>query len=150
MKNKAWPWQRWIFLLGGAIGLFSVYFFQEYLDLYSLLQGERPQRLDIRSEYQTVELQSFVVNKVFRYLLNDLCAMSLIYALFHERKYLRFAFWVLLVGLFILLPIYLMLYLSQPPGLSSMIAHLHRLVLNPVLMMLLIPAFYYQRQVARR
>lgn len=149
MKSNNQHLKRLLFILLGGGGLFSVYFFQDYLDFYSLLQGEPLQRSEIRSEYQNLNPLAFVVNKVIRYLLNDLFAMAIIYGLFFEIKYLRFAFWVLLFGLLFLLPSYLFLYLSQPAGFSSMIAHLHRLVLNPVLMMLLIPAFYYQRKLAR-
>ena len=46
-------------------------------------------------------------------------------------------------GLIVLLPF---IYLSAVPGYSSMVSHLHRLVLNPVLMMLLIPALWHQRR----
>ncbi|MDZ7846825.1 MAG: hypothetical protein U5L96_08670 [Owenweeksia sp.] len=53
-------------------------------------------------------------------------------------------------GLFVLLPIYLYLYLQQPAGFSSMLSHLHRVVMNPVLMMLLIPAFAAQRRGAKK
>ncbi|QNR24815.1 exosortase F system-associated membrane protein [Croceimicrobium hydrocarbonivorans] len=138
--------KRLLLLLVGCLGLFLVYFFQHYLDFYHLFQGKAPQELNYSSDFIEVDPRVFSVNKVIRYLLNDLFAMALISALFPQGRYVRFALFVLMFGLFILVPIYLWLYLSQPVGFSSLIGHLHRLVMNPVLMMLLIPAFFYQKR----
>lgn len=142
--------KRRFYLIIGAFGLFIVYLFQSYLDVYSILiEWELPQKIEYTSDYSTVnDPFAYTVNKIFRYLLNDLFGISIIYGLFGEKKYVRFAFYVLLFGLFILLPIYLTIFFLQPEGFTSMLGHLHRIVLNPVLMMLLIPAFYYQKKMA--
>ena len=140
--------QRILFLLLGAAGLFLIYLFQDYLDFYSVIfRWQAPSYLHYTSAYQQVEVLPFVINKACRYVINDLCSIALIYGIFYERKYVRFAFYVMMFGLLILLPAYLALYFWQPPGFSSMLSHLHRLVMNPVLMMLLIPAFFYQRRI---
>lgn len=141
--------ERWLFLLGGALGLFLVYFFQDYLDFYSVLfRWEMPHRLDYTASYTDIRAFPFVINKALRYLCNDLFSIAIIYGIFYEKKYARFAFLVMLFGLLVLLPIYLFIYLRQPVGFSSMLSHLHRVVMNPVLMMLLIPAFFYQKRLA--
>ncbi|WP_421754523.1 exosortase F system-associated membrane protein [Croceimicrobium sp.] len=138
--------KRLLLLFIGCGGLFLVYFFQHYLDFYHLLQGQAPQELNYSSDFIEVDPWAFAVNKVIRYVLNDLFAIALISALFPDGRYVRFALFVLMFGLFVLVPIYIWLYLSQPAGFSSLIGHLHRLVMNPVLMMLLIPAFFYQKR----
>lgn len=139
--------KRWLFIALGMFGLFVVYLFQDYLDFHSILFKARlPQKLDYATSYTDTETFPFVVNKVGRYLFNDLFSISIIYGIFGEKKYARFAMYVMFFGLLVLLPIYLWLYLAQPAGLSSMISHLHRVVMNPVLMMLLIPAFFFQRK----
>jgi len=146
---KQFGYTRILFILVGAIGLFLVYFFQHYLDFHSVLfKGEWPQELNYSSDFKQVESIPFIVNKLGRYLLNDLFTIAIIYGLFYEKKYLRFAFLVLLFGLIVLLPSYLFLYLAKPVGFSSLLSHLHRIVLNPVLMMLLIPAYFYQRRIS--
>jgi exosortase F-associated protein len=150
-RIKAFGFSRILFLLIGALGLFLVYFFQHYLDFNTLiLKGELPQELNYSANFTDVETVPFVVNKVGRYLLNDLFTIAIVYGLFYEGKYLRFAFAVLLFGLVFLLPTYLILYLSKPAGFSSLLSHLHRIVLNPVLMMLLIPSFFYQRKISKQ
>lgn len=142
--------KRWLYLISGAIGLLLVYVFQFHLDIYSILfEFQAPERIEYTSDYESISnTTAFIVNKVFRYLLNDGFAIMIIYALFEEKKYVRFSVWVLVFGLFVLLPIYLAVFLMRPEGFSSMIGHLHRIILNPVLMMMLIPAFYYQKTYA--
>jgi len=137
---------RIVYVLGGAVGLFLVYFFQHHLDFHSVLfHFEAPKVLSHSHDFIPEDKFPFIVNKIGRYLVNDLFTIAIIYGLFYEKKYLRFSFLVLLFGLLLLLPIYLILFLANIEGFSSLLTHLHRLVLNPVLMMLLIPAFFYQR-----
>jgi exosortase F-associated protein len=90
-------------------------------------------------------IYKFLFNRTIRFLLNDLFMIGLIYALFKERKYVVFALWVQLAGVvFLLLPYYI-LKLYFPSYNGPLISYLHRLILNPTLLLLLIPAFYYQK-----
>jgi exosortase F-associated protein len=109
------------------------------------------QRIDFASMLYAIENPTyrFLANRFFRFLLNDTLAILLIYALFTERKYVVFALWVQLFGfVFLLLP-YFMLKIYWPAYNGPMINFLHRIILNPTLIMLLIPAFYYQRSLTK-
>jgi exosortase F-associated protein len=87
----------------------------------------------------------FIVNRSVRFVLNDIFAIGLIYALFPFRRYLMFSLAVQVFGTgFFLLP-YFILKIILPHYNGPMISFLHRIVLNPILMLLLIPAFYYQQ-----
>jgi exosortase F-associated protein len=94
----------------------------------------------------------FIVNRVVRVLINDLCMLVLIYSLFHEKGILKLALAVQAVDLLVLLPLYFILKLPTE-GVSEIsspfLSQLHRLIVNPTLMILLIPALYYQRIKAR-
>jgi exosortase F-associated protein len=88
----------------------------------------------------------FITNRSIRFLVNDGLAILLIYALFQERRYVVFAIWVQLFGLvFVLIP-YFIIKFNVPSYNGPLISFLHRLVLNPTLLLLLIPVFYYQRK----
>jgi exosortase F-associated protein len=91
----------------------------------------------------------FIINRLIRFLLNDLFAIGLIYALFFERKYVLFALWVQLAGVILFLIPYFILRINFPFYNGPLINYLHRLILNPTLLLLLIPAFYYQKQITR-
>jgi exosortase F-associated protein len=87
----------------------------------------------------------FILNRTIRFLLNDIFAIGLIYALFKERKYLIFALYVQAAGIIFLLIPYFIVKFFLPHYNGPLISFLHRLILNPTLLMLIIPAFYYQR-----
>jgi len=92
----------------------------------------------------------FIINRSIRFIINDVLAILLIYALFYERNYVVFAVWVQLCGMvFVLIP-YFILKFNFPGYNGPLVSFLHRLVLNPTLLLLLIPAFYYQRRYRQR
>ncbi|MEQ8424779.1 MAG: exosortase F system-associated protein [Cyclobacteriaceae bacterium] len=91
------------------------------------------------------DINRFIFNRTVRFLLNDGLTIALIYAIFVERKYVLVSFYVQVAGLiFILIP-YFILKTHYPLYNGPLINFIHRLVLNPLLLMLLIPAFYYQQ-----
>ena len=113
-------------------GLILIFLFQRQ-DVASLVGVEK-------------NIWNFFLNRSIRFLLNDLLAVVLIYALFVERKYVLFAIGLQVFGLvFVLLP-YFVIKFNFPAYNGPLVSFLHRLVLNPLLILLLIPAFYYQRK----
>jgi exosortase F-associated protein len=91
----------------------------------------------------------FIFNRTLRFLINDLSVILLIYVIFESRGLVKIAFFVQLFGLFIVLPLYFYfkLTLEGPSEISSpLLSFIHRIVVNPILMLLLIPAFYYQKK----
>lgn len=92
----------------------------------------------------------FIINKTIRLVLNDALCMLLIWGLFENRSYLRIALYLFLTELFLVLPLYFFFKLSLegPTELSSpLLSQVHRMVVNPLLMVLLIAGFIYQRSV---
>ncbi len=122
---------RWIVGLGSATGLVVIFLYQR-IDIAALLN------------LSDVKIHKFIFNRSIRFLLNDLFVIGLIYALFRERKYVIFSIGVQVFGLVFFLIPYFILKLNWPSYNGPMISFLHRLVLNPTLLLLLIPAFYYQ------
>ncbi|SMG11089.1 exosortase F-associated protein [Marivirga sericea] len=86
----------------------------------------------------------FIFNRGIRFLLNDNLVLLLIYALFYDKKYVKFGLAVEGVGFFFLLIPYFILRFSTDID-HMYISFIHRLIINPTLMVLLIPAIYIQR-----
>ncbi len=140
------PTRNWPIIFVASLGLFLVYLFQDYLNFYTAVQLKGWKIAYIGTDYLPQEQRmEFVINKTLRYLLNDLLSILLIHGIFLKKRYTDFALVLMLFGLVVLLPLYFYLYFASVDGFSSMISHLHRIVLNPVLMMLLIPALLYQQ-----
>jgi exosortase F-associated protein len=112
-------------------GLVTVFLFQQ-IDVASLIGFD-------------TRMSRFLVNRTIRFLLNDAFALGLIFSLFHERKYVVFALYVQIAGTVLFLIPYFILKIYFPAYNGPLINFLHRLILNPTLLMLLIPAFYYQK-----
>ena len=92
---------------------------------------------------------TFSVNRVIRLVLNDTACLVLIRVLFRETKYLRLAGYIFIFELIILLPLYLWvkLTLEGDSEISSpLLSQVHRLIVNPMLMFLLMVAFFYQKR----
>lgn len=128
-----------------GLGFVVVYQLQDFSFLNALkrISGNHELPLFVKEGHPTF---SYVFNKTIRYLINDLLAIALIQALFNNLAYTRFAVYVMLFGLFILLPLYFILFFNFYTKIQSLLFYFHRLIVNPVLVMLLIPAFYYQRR----
>ncbi len=114
------------------------YHWREYAWLESIMQGKG---VGMKSDPLSWE---GISNKILRYLVNDLAALGIIHALFGRKDYLRLGWWVMWFGLALLLPLYFVGLWLLPPAMSIALSYLHRLIMNPVLLMLLIPALYYQ------
>lgn len=90
----------------------------------------------------------FVVNKSLRLLANDLLMLWMIHLWFQSVKITRLALWVQLIDAMVLLPFYFLLKLSLEGDSeisSPLLSQLHRLIINPTLMILIFPAIYFQR-----
>lgn len=117
-------------------GMVTVFLFQR-VDVASLIGAGEP------------AMQRFLINRTIRFLMNDAFAIGLIYALFKERKYVIFSLYVQVAGVVLFLIPYFILKVYYPGYNGPLISFLHRLILNPTLLMLLIPAFYYQKHLMK-
>lgn len=90
----------------------------------------------------------FIFNRTLRLVLNDLACFLLIWAIFQERRYLKAAWYVFLLEALVILPIYFAIKLSiegDSEISSPFLAQIHRMIVNPMLMFLLMVSFFYQR-----
>jgi exosortase F-associated protein len=94
--------------------------------------------LGFSSEWQ------FMFNRTIRFLINDNIVLLMIYAIFYQKAYVKLGVGVEIFGFFFLLLPYFFLrfYLEVD---SSYISFIHRLIINPTLMLLTIPAIFYQQ-----
>ena len=90
----------------------------------------------------------FIVNKTVRVLVNDSFMLLFIHAWFFNRNITSLAWKLQLIDSIILLPAYLAfkLCIEGASEISSpLLSQWHRLIVNPTIMLLLIPAIYFQR-----
>lgn len=133
MSNPVNNW-RWLIGLASASGLFLVFIFQRW-DAAAFIG------------IQGANIIHFLFNRTIRFFVNDALAIGLIFGLFGERKYVLVAVVIQIAGMLLFLLPYFIIKINFPAYNGPLVSFLHRLVLNPTLLLLLIPAFYYQRWV---
>ena len=131
-----------------SLGLLAI------LMLILMYMLQRTNYCDIIYSFLGLDLPSnnfqFIFNRTLRFLINDLSVLLLIYVIFESRGLVKIAFFVQLFGLFVILPLYFYFKLTfeGPSEISSpLLSFIHRIIVNPILMLLLIPAFYYQKRI---
>lgn len=126
-------------LMGAAIAGLAIVFLFQRLDVLDILC----------SDCTFHPYTRFAVRKILRVLLNDSFMLLFIHALFRDPSVTRLAWYVQLIDTLILLPVYLIVKLSYEGDAEisiPLLSQLHRLIVNPTLMVLLIPAVYYHRR----
>jgi exosortase F-associated protein len=91
---------------------------------------------------------TFIVNKTVRLIINDLACFIIIWAIFQSKKHLKLSVYVFLVEVLVLLPVYFWIKLSiegDSEISSPLLSQIHRLIVNPTLMILLMISFAYQK-----
>ncbi len=86
---------------------------------------------------------------LFRYFLNSFLSLLLIYILFQNRDILKFS---LIVYVFFLLLLFGMFFiiLAYFPDAGWLLFYVRRFIIQPILVLLFIPGFYYQLQNSKK
>lgn len=83
----------------------------------------------------------------FRYLLNSVITISIIYLLFKETSIVKLSAFLLVVFFIILIAaLFLILNVSSQPD-YLYVFYIRRFLIQPLFLILFVPAFYYQRKV---
>ena len=97
------------------------------------------------SPYPETDISKLVFGLLFRYFLNTILSLMLIYALFRDREILKFStfmygfFLAILFGMFFIV-------LNYFPGANWLLFYVRRFIIQPIFVLLFVPAFYYQQQ----
>lgn len=82
---------------------------------------------------------------LFRYVLNTFLSVALIYTLFKDTEIIKFTVFLYLFFLVILFGMFFLTLKCYPEG-SWLLFYIRRFIIQPIFVLLFIPAFYYQRQ----
>jgi exosortase F-associated protein len=134
--------KRYALIALAMLMLLLVYLFQK-VSYAGIVNFILPESLTINHPYGV-----FIFNRTIRLIINDGACMLLIWSLFGQMKYLKAAFVVFLIELLILLPLYFVIKLNLEGASeisSPLLSQIHRIIVNPLLMLILILGFYYQK-----
>lgn len=81
---------------------------------------------------------------LFRYALNTILSLALIYTLFHDTGILRFSAFLYLFFMIMLFGMFFIILNYYPNG-NWILFYVRRFIIQPIFVLLFIPAFYYQQ-----
>ena len=140
LKENSFSLGRAILWMIAFAGLSFVYLFQQSDIVYWITQNRNHPYLH------------FIINRGVRLLLNDIFMLLFIASWFKEGSITKLALVIQLIDFFLLLPLYLFIKLTWEGDSeisSPLLSQFHRLIVNPTLMILLIPAVYFQRLIKK-
>lgn len=86
-----------------------------------------------------------VVNMLFRYTLNSLVTLGIIWVLFERKDYLKFSGFFLMLAFMILIVTFVLLLKNDFEDGYLLPFYIRRFIIHPLFLLLLLPAFYYQK-----
>ncbi|MBA4275159.1 exosortase F system-associated protein [Flavobacterium sp.] len=93
-----------------------------------------------------IENGSLFFGLLFRYFLNTVLSLAIIYVLFKDTEAVKFASMLYLV-FFIILVVFFFIVLSFFGETNKMaLFYIRRFLIQPIFLLLFLPAFYYQKQ----
>ncbi len=98
------------------------------------------------AKFPDYDLTKVILNIIFRYFLNSIISLGIIWFLFWNAKYVKFSAIILLIFLIILLPVYIYFIENQFNLGENIGFYIRRFLIQPLLLLILIPAFFYHQQ----
>ena len=137
---------KWIRYIFTAVLIFGLILVRKYEDILfydpflAFFKGDF-----LNKEFPEYDLARISIHIIFRYVLNSILSLGIIGLLFWSWKYVKFTALVLLGFLIILLPLYLFMIESEFSIGENLGFYIRRFLIQPMVLLILIPAFYYQK-----
>jgi len=92
-----------------------------------------------------VDTFKLILNTSVRYWLNSLLSIGLIYMLFRKRNIVKFSFFFYGFAFVALIISFSLIETNLSPDLYMIFFYIRRFLIQPIFILLLLPAFYYQQ-----
>jgi|SRR5690606_4512796 len=104
----------------------------------------------LNNDYPQYDLTKIILSIFSRYFLNTFISILIIGLIFWNKKYMLFSTYVFIGFFLILLPIYVYFVETEFSFGENFGFYIRRFLIQPVLLLILIPAFYYQQFLAKK
>jgi exosortase F-associated protein len=123
--------------------LILIRFFEEILFYDPYLQFFENDYLYIDSPRR--EILKLVLFTTFRYVLNSLISLGILYVVFRDKSVVKFAALVYLVAYLLLLSAFLFFVINPTQEDYYLFFNIRRFLIQPLILVILLPAFYYSK-----
>ena len=123
--------------------LFIVRFFSEQLFYDPLIVYFKNDYL--YTKMPEIKVWYLMIDMLYRYLLNSLISLGIIWVLFNRKDYIKFSGFFLMLAFMILIIVFVLLLRNQLEDGYLLAFYIRRFIIQPLFLLLLLPAFYYQK-----
>lgn len=86
-----------------------------------------------------------MVDMLFRYSLNSLISLGIIWLIFQRKDYVKFSGFFLMLAFMVLIVVFVFLIRGSLESGYLLPFYVRRFIIHPLFLLLLLPAFYYQK-----
>ena len=97
------------------------------------------------SSMPEVNIWKLVIDVLFRYTLNSLITLAIIYVAFDKKRYVKFAGFFMVLAFIILIVVFVFLLKNEFESGYLFPFYVRRFLIHPLFLILLFPAFYYMK-----
>lgn len=87
-----------------------------------------------------------IVDMLFRYTLNSVVSIGIIYMIFQKKRYVKFAGFLLMFAFMIMIVIFSLLFRTKFETGYLFPFYIRRFIVHPLFLIILLPAFYYHKR----
>ncbi|KJD31954.1 membrane protein [Tamlana nanhaiensis] len=91
------------------------------------------------------EVAKLVLNTTFRFLLNTIISLGIIFLFFKDKGIVKFSAIVYSLAFVVLMLLYLYFVVNPKQEDYYLFFNIRRFLIQPIILLLLLPAFYYQK-----
>ncbi|GGK11235.1 exosortase F system-associated protein [Yeosuana aromativorans] len=131
----------WLFVLFGLLVLIRVFenelFYDPYLTFFKndYLYIDNPRR----------EVFKLVAFTTLRYALNTVISLAILFVVFKDKSMIKFSVFIYAVSFVILIAIYLYFVVNPRQEDYYLFFNMRRFLIQPIILLVLLPAFYYYK-----
>jgi exosortase F-associated protein len=111
-------------------------FYDPFLDFF---------KADGNAIYPIFDSFQIFISLVFRYLLNSIISLAILYVIFSDYTILKFTTILYCIFFVVLILIFYVLILFFDESHKMLLFYIRRFLIQPILLMLFIPGFYFQK-----
>ncbi len=132
----------WLFLLFGLLAIIRLFENEIFYDPYlTFFQNDY---LYLDSPRQ--EMLKLTLSTSLRFFLNTIVSLLILYVFYKDTSIIKFSVLVYVFSYFVLLALFLYFVLSPKQEDYYLFFNIRRFLIQPIILLLLLPAFYYHRK----
>ncbi len=132
-----------LFLLLGIVRVFEDELFYDPFTLFY-------KQLHYIKEIPNYSLIKILTHTFFRYSINSLISIAILFIAFRKKEIIRFSTIFYITLFIILISIYTITVINFTEELHQIFFYIRRFLIQPIFILVLLPAFYYQQKIIHR